>query len=231
MSSLRASGTEQFVSVPVITHFLRRQAHASQQRHFLPRGKVRSDPGRGPPHPEAPAAPPPQLRRGYGAVAGRGRGEGHPRSTAGAHTASRRPEPPPPPPPRLPRPPLLRLLSLQPSLTLGPPPADSLPGHTVRGSAGGSGDTPTPRHPNTAPGGRRGEAAPEAASEPGSSAARRGHVPPHTAPAPQASPPRPGPAAQPRPSQPALTELDAPPAPRARPAREQPGEEVQQEAQ
>lgn len=230
MSSLRASGTEQFVSVPVITHFLRRQAHASQQRRFLPRGKVRSDPGRGPPHPEAPAAPP----RSSAAATGLLRGEGGGRAT---HAAQRAPTPlpegqsPPPPPPRLPRPPLLRLLSLQPSLTLGPPPADSLPGHTVRGSAGGSGDTPTPRHPNTAPGGRRGEAAPEAASEPGSSAARRGHVPPHTAPAPQASPPRPGPAAQPRPSQPALTELDAPPAPRARPAREQPGEEVQQEAQ
>lgn len=176
--------------------------------------------------------PPPP--RSSAAATGLLRGEGGGRAT---HAAQRAPTPlpegqsPPPPPPRLPRPPLLRLLSLQPSLTLGPPPADSLPGHTVRGSAGGSSDTPTPRHPNTAPGGRRGEAAPEAASEPGSSAARRGHVPPHTAPAPQASPPRPGPAAQPRPSQPALTELDAPPAPRARPAREQPGEEVQQEAQ
>lgn len=182
---------------------------------------------RTPRHRPPPPAAPPRLR---GCCGEREEG-GPPTQHSGRPHRFPKARAPPPPPPRLPRPPLLRLLSLQPSLTLGPPPADSLPGHTVRGSAGGSSDTPTPRHPNTAPGGRRGEAAPEAASEPGSSAARRGHVPPHTAPAPQASPPRPGPAAQPRPSQPALTELDAPPAPRARPAREQPGEEVQQEAQ
>lgn len=82
----------------------------------------------------------------------------------------------------------------------GPPPAtpaDGLPGHAVRGSAGGEAATPPPHAtPKHAPGGRTGETAPEAAGEPGSSAAggraaRRGHVPPHAAPAPQASPPRP----------------------------------------
>lgn len=203
---LESSSPFQYRHSKHFSFFLRRQAHGPL--HFLPMGKVRSDPGRGPDHRSRRHRP---LARSSAAVTGQLQtGGGGERATAHrsgpSHRFLKATAALSPHPPRLPRPPLLRLLSLQPAFTSGrPPPAPA-------------GDLPGERHGAGRDGG-------EAVSEPRSPlgrAARRGGLIPLTQRQPH-RPPRPGSPAAPPHSRHWLN-LACPPRPRGHdPLRSCPG--------